>query len=791
MREKIKWNEGWRFHQGDISVPEQVYKGASYMQAKTERAKIGPASWHYNDGVDSYENEGTLPSENWEWVKLPHDYIIQQVPEKKNNNALGYFLYENAWYRKHFTLSEEDRGKRLFVYFEAAAIQAVVYVNGCLVKRNFCGYTSFEADITDFVVYDKENVIAVYVYAASGHEGWWYEGAGIYRPVWLVKTDPVYVDLWGVYIRPVCEEGTENWDTRIEVTAVNAEQKEACVEIENILLNPEGNQIDAISGKLTVGAGEKAVSKTSILISNPHLWDVSDPSQYIVITRINRNGEVLDEVKNRFGYRHIRFDANEGFFLNGRHVLIQGVCCHQDYGLTGKAVPERVQKYRLELLKEMGVNGLRTSHYPNSEYTMDALDEMGFLVMDETRWFSSSEEGKAQLEMMVKRDRNRPSVILWSIANEEPLSLTEAGQKIARTLKAFVKTMDPDRPVTAAISHDPLHAPAAGELDVIGINYNLDQYDAIHEKYPDVPIVSSECCATGTTRGWYLQDDAARGYIYGYDRDTNNWFRGRERTWKFLKERPYVMGCFQWAGIEHRGETVWPRLCSQSGAIDLYLQRKDAFYQNKSHWTEEPMIHLLPHWNWEGREGQKILVYAYTNCSEVELFLNGRSLGRKQVVACGHGEWRVPYEAGALMAKGYRNGVCMAEDHQETTGKPAALKLRIEAGEEILANGEDVAILTCYCVDKEGREVPDASMEVSFYTEGPGSIAATGSDVCDHVPPAWPNRGMRAGKCSVLVRAGSEPGEIAVFARAEGMEMTEVVIRSVKMSRPSDDRKKI
>lgn len=241
------------------------------------------------------------------------------------------------------------------------------------------------------------------------------------------------------------------------------------------------------------------------------------------------------------------------------------------------------------------------------------------------------------------------------------------------------------------------------------------------------------------------------------------------------------MGCFQWAGIEHRGETVWPRLCSQSGAIDLYLQRKDAFYQNKSHWTEEPMIHLLPHWNWEGREGQKILVYAYTNCSEAELFLNGRSLGRKQVEACGHGEWRVPYEAGALKAKGYRNGVCMAEDHQETTGKPAAMKLRIEAGEEILANGEDVAILTCYCVDKEGREVPDASMEVSFYTEGPGSIVATGSDVCDHVPPAWPNRRMRAGKCSVLVRAGSEPGEIAVFARAEGMKMGKAQIYSKMM----------
>lgn len=778
MREKISWNDGWRFHQGDIPVPEQVYKGAAYMQAKTEKEKIGPASWHYADQPDSYEEDGMLTTENWETVTLPHDYIIAQTPRADANNAWGYFRYENAWYRKHFVLPQEDRNKRIAVLFEGVATRAAVYINGCPVKRNDCGYTTFEADITDFVRFDKENVLAVYVDATSSHEGWWYEGAGIYRPVWMLKTEKVFVDLWGVYVRPEFRKEEDVWDTTVEVTVNNVGCRAEEIEIENRVFSPEGVCVETVSAKESVKPLRKKTNTTSFRLKNPRLWDVESPRQYEVVTLIRIKGQPIDEVHTRFGYRTIAFDADNGFFLNGRHVLIKGVCCHQDYGLTGKAVPERIQRYRLRLLKEMGANGFRTSHYPNSEATMDALDEMGFLVMDETRWFSSSEEGKEQLEMLVRRDRNRPGVIFWSIANEEPLSKTEAGKKITATLKAFVKTLDTDRPVTAAVCTDPLHAPAVEELDVIGVNYNMEQFDDIHRKYPDVPVVSSECCATGTTRGWYQRDDEKRGYLYGYDRDTNQSFRGRENTWRFFLERSYVMGEYQWAGIEHRGETMWPRLCSQSGAIDLYLQKKDAFYQNQSHWSDEPMVHLLPHWNWQGLEGENILVYAYTNCEEAELFLNGRSLGRQKIGNPGHGEWTVPYEAGRISVKGYVKGICVAEDRKETTGRATALRLRIEDGGTIRADGTDVAVLTCFCVDEEGREVPDAEPEIAFSTNGPGVIAATGSDISDHVPPAYPVRKMRAGLCSVLVKSEKEPGEIRVYARAEGFRPAGISVLS-------------
>lgn len=814
MREKISWNKDWRFHQGDIAIPAQVYKGASYMQAKTEREKTGPAAWQYPDVPDSYEEESILPREYWQTVTLPHDYIIRQTPDERNNNALGYFRYENAWYRRHFTLDETDRGKRIAVLFEGIAVNAVVWVNGCLVKRNFCGYTTFEADITDFVRYDRENVIAVYVDATSTHEGWWYEGAGIYRPVWLVKTETVHVDLYGVYVRPVYDAAADRWDVTVEVTLCNTGIEDRCVTVTNRILPAETDRDEAKNGpgvacilraqasvpageavgvlcteatagnggagtvrgivgmcraQVSVPAGQKAVCAAQTVVAHPRLWDVDDPYQYTVVTQVEADGVIVDEVRTRFGFRTLRFDAEQGLFLNGRHVLIRGVCCHQDYGLTGKVLPARVARYRVSLLKEMGANGFRTSHYPHDEATMDALDDAGFLVMDESRWFSSSEEAKEQLAMLVKRDRNRPGVIFWSIANEEPLSKTEAGVKITRTLRTLVRRLDPDRPITSAISTDPLHAPAAGELDVIGINYNLEQYDEIHEKFPDLPIVASECCATGTTRGWYQQDDESRGYLYGYDRDTNDWFRGREYTWKFLTERPYVIGAYQWAGIEHRGETVWPRLCSQSGAIDLYLQKKDAFYQNQSHWREEPMIHLLPHWNWEGQEGEAIRVLAYTNCDEAELFLNGRSLGKQTIVKSGHGEWKVPYEPGVLLAKGYRNGACAAEDVRETTGRAYRLVLAVEAGEEIRADGADVAVLSCWCADRQGREVPDACPKIAFEACGPGRILATGSDVSDHVPPYVPVRRMRAGRCAVLVQAGECAGELLIRARADGL----------------------
>lgn len=769
MREKLNFCKDWRFHEGEISQELPAYKGAAYSQAKTERARIGAACRYHDDSVDPYDPGVELNCEIWKNVDLPHDYTILQEPKPQYNNARGYFHYENAWYRKHFYMDSEDREKRITLYFEAISGYSVIYLNGSLLKRNFSGYNSFEVDITDYIDWDAENVLAVYVDVTSQHEGWWYEGAGIYRPVWMIKTEKVSVDLWGVYIHPEC--GVEDiWDTPIEVTIRNDDFVDKQIEVKTTVFSPDGEAVGLEKSVVSVPFRGKATAIHHIAVKNPKRWDIESPNRYHVEVKLYLNGKEVDMVTEKYGYRTIRFDADEGFFLNERSVKIKGVCCHQDYGLTGRAVPKRVQRYRLKLLKEMGCNGYRTSHYAQPETTLEALDEMGFLVMDETRWFESSEDSQKQLEMLIKRDRNRPCVIFWSIANEEAISMVEQGVRIARANKAFVQKLDPTRPVMASICDKPEQGLSTPYYDVIGVNYNYDAFEILHEKYPQMPVVFSECCATASTRGWYQDVDEKRGYYPSYDRWTSNWFRGREYTWKFVLERPWVMGCYQWAGIEHRGETVWPRLCSLSGALDLYLQRKDAFYQNQSHWCEKPMVHLLPHWNWKGEEGRDKRVVIYSNCEKVALYLNDTLIGEKELSPGDHAEWQVAYEPGSLRAIGYVQGEIVAEDVKRTSAKAYALKLRLEDEENgIQADGEDVAILTCYCVDENGNEVPDASPEISFETNGLGFVEATGSDISDHVPPHHPIRKMRAGLCSVLVRAGKDPGVLSVYARAEGL----------------------
>lgn len=770
MREKLNFCDGWVFHLGEISQELPGYKGAAYSQAKTERGRIGAACRYHNDKVDSYDPGEELTSEIWKNVDLPHDYTIVQKPQPQYNNARGYFKYENAWYRKHFYMGTEDKEKRITLYFEAVAGYSTIYLNGSLLKRNFSGYNSFEVDITDYIDWDTDNVLAVYVDAVSQHEGWWYEGAGIYRPVWMIKTEKISVDLWGIYVHPEIKD-EDVWNTPIEVTVRNDDFSDKEIEVGTTIYAPDGEAAGSEKSTLFIPLREKATTVHQIPISNPKRWDIESPQRYCVEVRLYLNGKEIDVISEKYGYRTIHFDPEKGFFLNGRSVKIKGVCCHQDYGLTGRAVPERVQRYRLKLLKEMGCNGYRTSHYAQPEITMEALDEMGFLVMDETRWFESSEESQKQLEMLIKRDRNRACVIFWSIANEEPISMVEQGVRITRANKAFIQKLDHTRPVMASICDKPEQGLSTPYYDIIGVNYNYDAFEILHQKYPHMPIVFSECCATASTRGWYQETDEKRGYYPSYDQWTSNWFRGREYTWKFVMERPWIMGCYQWAGIEHRGETVWPRLCSLSGAIDLYLQKKDAFFQNQSHWSEKPMVHLLPHWNWKGEEGREKRVVAYSNCEEVSLYLNGALLGEKKLTPGEHAEWQVAYEEGVLKAIGFKGGKAVAEDVKITSGKAAALKLRVEDEENgIKADGKDVAILTCYCVDRDGNEVPDASPEISFETNGLGIIEGTGSDISDHVPPYHPIRKMRGGLCSVLVRTGKTPGILSVYARAAGLD---------------------
>ena len=759
MRKEILLNESWCFHRGDILVDRPADKGPVYIQSKVERKKIGPAAYHYHDKPDEFNSSGEIKSEGWVFCQIPHDYIIDQDNDKSQNNAHGYFHYDNAWYRKRFALPAGCENKRILLRFDGIAGNSTIYLNGCLLHHNYSAYNTFELDISDLVYRNRDNILAVYVNTQE-FEGWWYQGGGIYRNVYLVITDPVAIDLWGVYA-PCRKLTNDLWQIDFETTVVNTEYTEHSVIVESAVFSPFGECVAQAVGQQVVAARDKGMIRYHCTVSAPMLWDCDNPNLYTVKTVLKRADKEIDENTTRIGFRTVEISAEKGFLLNGKKTIIKGVCAHQDFGITGIAVPDNIAKYKIQLIKEMGANGYRTSHYQQTAAYLDACDELGLLVMDEARWFETTREGLDQLESLLKRDRNRPSIIFWSTSNEEPSHVTDIGKRLHKAIAAHIRKFDKVRPITAAVDKTPELCQIYDNCDVIGINYNLNIYDDVHAMRPDKPVFASECCATGTTRDWHFPSEAG-GRIRDKDTDTNTWFLGREKTWKFLMERPYVIGGYQWAAVEHRGEAVWPAVCSKSGALDLFLQKKGAFYQNQSHWTDEPMVHIVPHWNFKGMEGQEILVTVYTNCTELELLLNGRSLGRKEIEKYGHGEWNVPYTSGTLEAKGYCSGILCTSHTRVTTGMPETLCLTLD--NTCSSNGTDVALFTCHCLDKDGNIVPDAAEYVYFSAESPAKILGTGSDHCDHNNVTLPQRKMYMGKIRIAVKPAKGQTNLALTA---------------------------
>ena len=755
MRKVISLNKGWMFHKGDIEVnyPVNDDKGPVYSQSKTIRKHTGPAAYGYYDAFNPYYRfkDIDMRSGNWKHVNVPHDYIIGQTPTEEGNCATGYFIYDNAWYRKHFEPDQEWKGKRVILQFGGIAGDATIYLNGCLMKHNFSAFNEFDVDITDNIYFDRENVLAIYVFGKR-FEGWWYQGAGIYRNVNLVVTEPVALDRYGVYA-PATKVNDKLWRVDFQSTVVNDYDEDKNIAVESDIVDVDGTVVATAKAEGKAEFRSKTTLKYLAEVNDPKIWDTETPNLYKVVTRVYVDGVLSDEDYTRIGFRTIAVDAKDGFILNGRKVLIKGVCMHQDFGLTGLVLPDNVAKYKLDLIKQMGSNGVRLCHYMHCERTMDLLDEMGMIVFDETRWFESTEESLEQLRVLVMRDRNRPSVVFWSTGNEEYYQKTAEGPRIHKRMAALIRKLDNTRFITSAQSNDPHLSTVFPYCDVISINYNHRFYDEVHEMYPDKPVLSSENCATGTTRDWLIESNNY-GRVRDKDRDTNHWFLGREKNWKFFTERSYIMGGYQWDSIEHRGEAVWPQLCSKSGAIDLFLQKKGAFYQNVSHWTDEPMAHIVPHWNLKGLEGEEVVVTVYTNCEELELYLNGVSLGKQEIEKYGHGEWNVAYEPGELKVIGRKGGKDVVEHVRKTTKKPYRLVLRQDL--KFKADGSEVGLFTCECVDEDGLVVPNASPFVKFSVNEEFEIVGTGSDNCDHNKVTLPERKMYEGKITIAVRSKGE-----------------------------------
>jgi len=720
-REKLLMDFGWRFALGHAYDTKKDFdNGSGYF---SYFAKTG-----YGDGAASKD----FDDRGWRKLDLPHDWCVELPFDARGGHSHGYKAIgrdfpENSvgWYRKSFYIPGSDLGKRISIEFDGVHRNSIVWINGFYLGTEHSGYTSFSYDITNYLDYDGDNIVAVRV-DATMEEGWYYEGAGIYRHVWLSKTSPLHIARYGTFITTDMKEKAALITVRTTVN--NESDKIAMFDIEETIINAEGKTIG--TGKLlrlALHPREQKEYYIKYTIDNPTLWTIETPYLHKLETVIRSADKDVDSYETTFGIRTVRFDANEGFFLNGKHVKIVGACLHQDHAGVGTAIPDALQAYRVKRLKEMGDNGIRTSHNPPTPELLDACDRLGMLVLDENRLMGSNEEHFSCLERLIKRDRNHPSVVLWSFGNEEwAIETNMKGSLITNSMQAYAQMFDSSRAFTVAASGG--WDEGSGTISqVIGYNYighgNIDEH---HAKFPWQAGIGSEETNTHQTRGIYITDDE-KAYTGPFNEPPRN--LGAEFVWKYYADRPFLSGLFYWTGFDYRGESNpynWPAVINQSGSFDLCGFQKDIFYYFKSWWGNEPVLHIFPHWNWKGYEGKEITVNVFSNCEQVEMFLNIKSLGKQTMPINGHLEWKVIYQPGILMAKGYKSEKEILTNKVQTTGDVATLQLSADRN-TINADGEDVSIITVQVNDKNGLSVPTADNQISFTLDGPGKIIGIGN----------------------------------------------------------------
>jgi beta-galactosidase len=723
VREHITMDMGWRFAFGHpFDTKKDFNTGTGYFSYLTKAS--------YGDGAAA----ASFDDRSWRKLNLPHDWVVEQPFNRLGSFSHGFKAIGRnfpdasvGWYRKTFTIDKNDEGKQLSIAFDGVFRNSIVWVNGFYLGTEPSGYTGFEYNISEYLNYGGENTIAVRM-DATMEEGWFYEGAGIYRHVWLNKTSPLHITTDGTFVTTKIKNNIA--DVHATASIINQYVSNKTVNVQQTIIDATGKVIagETINNVQFKSYEQKEIA-TKLIVSDPLLWSLDEPNLYKLITTITENGKLLDQYQTSFGIRSIRFDANKGFFLNGKPLKIHGTNNHQDHAGVGAAMPDALQEFRIKALKDFGVNAYRCSHNPPTPELLDACDRLGMLVIDENRLMGVSSTHFDYMKRFMLRDRNHPSIISWSIGNEEwGIEGNQLGAKIATTLQAFTKSIDSTRVITAAISGG-WQKGISNVIDVMGVNYvgqiNTDQH---HAEFPNQPMWGTEEGTTRATRGIYF-DDNDKQWIAAYDKKPYPNFLTIEDGWKHYAARDYLAGMFIWTGFDYRGEPTpygFPSIGSYFGMLDQCGFAKDNVHYLKSWWTDKTTLHIFPHWNWPGKEGQEINVVAYSNCDAVELFVNKKSLGKKTVEKNGHLEWKVKYIPGTVEAVGYKNGKKTITDKVVTTGIPDQINLA--ADKNILYNNSrDIAMVTVEVLDKNGLHVPDADNEISFAIKGPGKIIGVGN----------------------------------------------------------------
>ncbi len=770
QRKRINFDDNWTFALGHANDPLKDFKFSMVNIFAKSGAAVGtPIETKFNDS-------------NWRKLNLPHDWAVELPFEYSPDfdvQSHGYKPVGGAypetsigWYRKKFIVPVTDSGQHFQIQFDAVFRDASFWINGFYLGNNKSGYVGVSYDITNYLQYGKENTLVVRV-DATQYEGWFYEGAGIYRHVWLNLYNPVHLQENPVFVHTIVKNNMAT--VNIETTVANESFKNSSITVSAIITDRNGKLIGQTPEQpVSLSINEKKTIRQKLSVNKPRLWTLEDPYLYRVIPVVKLNGKIIDSDKLRFGIRTIEIKTN-GLFLNGKHIKLKGTNNHQDHAGVGSALPDYLQYYRIFLLKQMGSNAYRSSHNPPTPELLDACDSLGMLVMDENRLLNSSPQYMNDFEWLIKRDRSRASVFMWSIGNEEGwIQGNSTGKHIAQTLLAKQKELDPTRVSTYAADMANVFTGINEVIPVRSFNYRQFAVADYHRDHPTQPIIGTEMGSTVTTRGEYTKD-TVKAYLPDQDITAPWWASTAETWWKLAAPNDFWLGGFVWTGLDYRGEPTpfkWPNINSHFGIMDVCGFPKNIYYYYQSWWTDKDVLHISPHWNWNGKEGQAIDVWVNSNADNVELFLNGKSLGKKDMPGNGHLQWLVNYEPGTLEAVAYKEGRKLSTK-VETTGKPFEVVVS-PYKTTMLADGKDATVINISVIDRQGREVPDAGNLVRFSVQGDAKIIGVGngnpsSHERDKYFDTAAQRFLFNGKCQVILQSGSSQSVIHFEANVEGL----------------------